>query len=498
MGNASKFTMDISDNSIVVTAPPAGVVFVEGITEMGPVNDPVDIITSSAHYKRIFGGLLNDSDFPLLCMRMLDKGTSLRINRICDAAAVPAEAVILGPVGGSTEELFKLYSKYPGSKYNSMTAVVSDASNGKAGYFNLTITLGTIVELYENLQITTTTDTSFLDKVLKYSTIARPKYSETATTNLIPTRATYTFIDGDNGDPPVLADYVGVKADGTGFHAFNDYTDGYILSLLDLSEEDLDGITSAGEAYVKARKDLMYFQHLDNTMTSASTLITARGSIASKYLFFTAGGLKIYHPTTSELIEISETADVIAQANFVHNSPNLGVYRSFAGPTFGVINDVVGVVNNFGSPSFATDLNLLANNQVNMVVSNQGIFLNDDYTGQVVSSSSSFANVVFLTFYLRRALTPTLRAFLKYPAVFSTFETIYYTAKPFMDSLLDKAYYTYSWQGDQFAKTLAGLTVNTPAGLQQGKYKVKVKADAIAPITEFELDFSLEMAGSVK
>lgn len=60
----------------------SGITVFMGVTERGPINDPKDILYSWEDFKRIFGNLIDTSDFPLICKRALDGGSPLRVNRI--------------------------------------------------------------------------------------------------------------------------------------------------------------------------------------------------------------------------------------------------------------------------------------------------------------------------------------------------------------------------------------------------------------------------------
>jgi hypothetical protein len=81
--NSPNVNFNIDNQSFQVARPTKGVHFVGGITEMGPVADPSEVITSWQHFQKVFGGLISTSDFPLLCKRALDRGSKLRVSRVC-------------------------------------------------------------------------------------------------------------------------------------------------------------------------------------------------------------------------------------------------------------------------------------------------------------------------------------------------------------------------------------------------------------------------------
>lgn len=102
--NAPKVDIQVEDKSFTVSEILKGIAFVQGITVRGKINDPSEIITSWAHYLRVFGGYRVDSDFPHLCQRMLEGGSQLRINRlthytdITDASTLTADKSLISPI----------------------------------------------------------------------------------------------------------------------------------------------------------------------------------------------------------------------------------------------------------------------------------------------------------------------------------------------------------------------------------------------------------------
>lgn len=498
MGQPSNVTINIIDNTIGVSTPEKGIVFVQGITQRGPVNDPKDLITSARQFKLMFGD--DGGDFTLLCLRMLAKGVVLRVNRITDGTGVIA---ISDPFVSGVNALFAFASKYPGADYNSISVEVLAASNGLTNYFDLKVTHSSdplVSEYYPNLTITgtpTIATSTYLADVVKNSKFIDPIYKNlsTLTAPLRPTNAVFTLGSdtiGTSGVAPDAADFIGDATTKTGLRAFDSYDDAYILACPDLDEDSYVGLPEAGEAYALLRGDLIYFQHLSNSYLSSTDLLAARPNINSSNILFTAGGLLITHPETGAVYETSELGDVIAAAVAVHNK--LGEWRSFTGQSFGVLPNTLGVVNNFGTPAQLADLRLLAHRQVNMAVRKNGLtYLNDDYTGMMDPSALNFASIKFMVLFVSRSLRPTLEKFLGYPNTFSTWEKIYYTVKPFLEGMVSKeAWFSYDWQGDQFVTSLNNLQVNDAVDVTAGKYRARLHVVGIAPLKDFYLDFILD------
>ena len=495
----SNLNVNIIDNTISVAEPETGIIFLQGVTKRGPVNDPKDLVTSERQFKILFGGEDNPSDFSLLALRMINRGAVLRINRITDGTQDTAGSAPIVKTGGLVT-LFTLIAKYAGVDYNNLVVNVKAASNGKSNYFDLHITHTTdtlINEYYPNLTIVgqpTAANCHYLDDVKKKSQVVDVLYADLSaqTGQLNPVVDDYAFTGGLDGGTVDLADYVGVKADGTGFYAFDGYDDSAVLACPDLSDTDFAGLGAAGLAYAAGRGDMVFAHHVDNSNITTTTILAERGSGNSPYIMYFSGGLKILHPISADVYEISELADILATLAEVHNK--YGAWRSFTGQTFGVLPNTLGVVNNFGTPASFADLKILANNQVNMVVRrNNQTYLNDDYTGMSDPSVRNFASVMFMVLYVTKALRPTLEKFLGYPNTFSTWEQIYFTVKPFLDMMVKKeAWYSYQWIGDQFATSLNNLQINSQAEVLEGKYKVQLQVIAVPPLKNFTLDFVLD------
>lgn len=411
-----------------------------------------------------------------------------------------------GAAGTPTVPMFHFHSKYPGADYNNVVVEVKAATNQQADFFNIEVSMTNddlIFEKYENLYITghpTVTESNYLSKIELNSDLIIPIYSDLSAQvgQLRPTNGTYLMDSGSDGSTVDLADYVGVQADGTGFYAWDQYSDSYAVAYPAISASDLSGIATAGEAYAYMRKDLLYYQHLDNDNTSATAYLAekmANANINSKFIVSIGGGLYYTHPITGLKTEVSELAAVLGNMAYVHN--NFNIWDSFFGMNRGVIPGVLGVINNFGAPALLSDLDLLASNQINMVINRHGLnMLWDDYTGQAAPSPENFACTMNLIFYMQKSLKPTLESFLGEPTDFTLLKNMYYECKAFMDSLVKgRALSSYQWDGDQFATSFSQLSVNTPEDMQLGKAAIDLKIITIAPLKEISVRIILTKAG---
>lgn len=603
MPNAANVKFNVINNAQVASQPLDGVFYVEGITERGPFGDPKDVITSWTQYVKIFGGLIDNSDFPLLCKRALDAGALLRVNRVghysditnkstldavlastvtpstitFDADFVASNTIdltinstaitqvdfttdqattlaalateignsthvssvqtvgadrrlIIYPkanaaltiagitvAGGSSQangtaaaasanmidtslnSIFGIAPKYKGVAYNGLSVTISDASNGQSDYFKVDISIDAFIETYDNIKITgqpTAAASTYLDDIVKNSMYATVTYQDLSslTGQVRPANGKYLYASGSDGTAPANTDYIGSSVSKTGFYAFDEYDEGFYLAAPEISAT---AVNVGGSTYAANRKDLIFFAHLGNNLTTPSALITERDStsISSQYTAFYGGGVKVFHPETAKEVTISEIGDILGLAAKVHTG--LGQWRSFAGPNNGQIVGAFGVANNFGSAGLFDDLNKLANRQINMAIVRDNIIqLSGNFTGIISESPESFNSVVSLIIYLKKLLKPVLNGFLEEPADIPTFKSIFLAVQPLLDDLVaQRALFEYKWDGDQDAGTLDGLQVNSATDVQQGKYKVNFYIKPINSLQEIEVNIVLTSAG---
>lgn len=594
MSGAAKVLFNLSNLTSVISNVSTGVIFAQGMAERGPFNDPSEIITSWPRFVTKFGGLIQDSDTPLLIKRFLEKGGMVRFSRVghytditdptsldaltatiatthkaeldspfvsgnvidinintTDMANVPytldsyntlkkvAEVISQHPdvatvslqnyndkptifvvpktgvgsltityniTGGTAQpivsqtlvnkvvdslgtELFKVTPKYPGLDMNNVSVSITPTNTGVLNSFNLLITHKTeptLNEVYNNLIMDGST--TYLNKVFSNSQLVNVEYLSNVPAQPLPT--VLNFTGGSDGTTPQLVDYIGDTAGRNGLHAFDEYYDSFYLATFD----DVD-IDSAGVAYCSQRDDMAYVVHLSGE--TKQTLVEEKRSkmIDAKHAYFVGGSLKVTDPYTSGIKVIKETADVLALA--VTSDKNFGPWYSFAGPNRGIISNVIGVGTNFGSPAKYKDLDELADNNINMVINRDGsIKLWGNFSGQIKNNQERYFNVVKLVFFIKKAIRPILETFLEEPNDIPTWLRMYHSVKPFFDNLRDKrAIYNYSWEGDQYARSMKELKVNTASDVTQGKYKAILTLSAINSLQEIQVGIVLTDAG---
>jgi hypothetical protein len=294
--------------------------------------------------------------------------------------------------------------------------------------------------------------------------------------------------NGTDGTAPDNNDYIGDSAGKTGNYGFDAYDDFEVLADLD---NEAAAVQIAGASYAANRTDIIYFAHLANSNDTVAELQAARDLITTdtRFLGIFAGGLEIPDPINAGLTkEISELGDIIGAA--MRSSIENGPWYSFAGETRGQIFNALGVVNNFATN--ITDLNALANRQINLVVQkNSKISIKGNFSGQLATSRKSFINVVRLLIYIRKSIRPSLEKYLEEPNDFRMFKDVYNEVNPFFESLASsekRALVDYEWRGDQFASNDAQLKVNNRPDLDKGKYKVELYLKEIVSLQEFTVD----------
>lgn len=499
MPNAARVNFNITNFTPGISTPLAGVIFVMGITKRGPIESPQSpesLITNWSNFERVFGGLLETSDFPLLCRRALLRGAILRVCRV-DAASTPAvkaTAKNIQNADGTPVTLFTAQPKYKGADYNNISIEIKAASNGNSDYWDMLITHSaepSLNETYTNIAAFTAdiaSNQTCLDDIKNQSQLLDFTYSNASTAVLLvpAVAAASAFSGGVNPAGFVDADYTGAMA------TFDEVDDALVMAV---PEMDSDAINAAGATYAAARGDLVFFGHLPNSLTTAATLVTERTTIASntKHLALYGGGIRARHPVTLVEKPISEMGDVLGLVSSVHT--NLGPWYSLAGQGKGAFVDALGVVNNFGTPAKFSDLNTLANGQINMaVVKNNIPQLSGNFSAQFANNQEKFLNVVFLVLWLKKVLKPVLEGYLEEPNDPITFRRIYNHVKPLLDSLLSPQYralYKYEYYGDQDAVNLEDLQINNAVDVQNGKYTINLKIWPIPSLQELTLNLML-------
>ena len=499
MPNASRVIFNVQDFTTGVSTPLTGICYVIGVTKRGPVENPVlgeSLINNWPQFERLFGGLITYSDFPLLCKRALARGAILRVCRLNseETPAVKATSKNIPNGDAVPVSMFSVQPKYEGADYNKVSIAILAASNGDSNYWDMSITHSSepnLNEYYSNISSfkkDTATNQNNLDDINRSSRLLNFTYLDVSSATLLKpaVMASTAFSGGVDPDDFEDSDYTSAMS------SFDGVDDGLVMAT---PENDSDSVNAAGAIYAKNRGDIVFFAHLPNSINTASGLVTERVAVASntKHVAFFGGGIVIRHPDTLLKTSISEMGDVLGLLGYVHGT--FGAWYSLAGQLKGEIPDSIGVVNNFGSSAKFSDLNTLANAQINMVVlKNNIVQLSGNFSGQYENNVQRFLNVVFLVLWIKKAFTPVLESYLEEPNDPTTWRSIYNQLKPTLDKLVSpqmRALYKYEYYGDQDSNTVDDVQVNDPVDIENGKYKINLKIWPIPSLQELTLNIML-------
>jgi phage tail sheath protein FI len=398
------------------------------------------------------------------------------------------------------ETIFTLAPKYPGEYYNNIIVYINSPSNGQAGYFDLVIEFdgeSDRTERYRNLKITgapTVAQSDYLSEVVKKSKLVNVTYSDLsaiATTPIVPIPFTLKMNAGSDGSAIDATDYVGDSSAKNGLYSFDGVDDVAQIAILAAEDALADSVHVAGAAYAEARKDLQYFGFIDGD--TEADVITNKDALGvdSSYAMFFAGKIKVIDPFDGVEKIYPPMGDILGMA--ARSEKLYGLWYSFSGPNRGKFQNTLGASNAWGSAGNATNLDLLANHQVNVVITrNTSTVLWGSFTGQLGTSQLSLANVRRFHIFLKKKFGPVLENFLEEQNDIPTWKMIYLAVKSDLDTLVNRrAMFSYRWEGDQFARSLDDLVINNSADVLLGKYKVRLFVKDIASMQEFSIDITL-------
>jgi hypothetical protein len=516
MSETSRVVMTDEDNSSQIMDALLGISGISGVFLRGPIGKPSRVFSTPAEFQKIYGGDTINSDDALQCIRHLERGGKIRVNGVrhytdpntpSTLTAIKAAEVTALNTGGTTP-VFGLIPKNPGANYNRLVREIKPASNGLTanGYFDLDVYINNekdlTLESYKNLRVVgnpTINQSTYLKDVVANSDLVDVLYKDlSATTGQVkPIVGSVTFTGGTDGGAIVPADYIGTQTGGTGFYAWDNYDDMMQIAVPNISDP---AVNNAGAVYADARQDIMFFAHLDHTLTSVDAIIAQRAAVTidTKYVAFFTGGVVIKDPLTGGNRVISEIADILGIASYVDEK--FGPWFSMANFVRGFIPKAVDVPNNFGSKGNYSKLNSLAQRQINCTVASSGkIYLSGNFSGQVEESKASYMNVVRLLIFIKKTIGPTLVKYLEEPGDLATFKALHFEVQPFFENLKNsqRALHEYKWDGDQGVDNIKNVVVNTLTDLDKGKYKVKLYLEPIIGLGEIAITISLNRTGEI-
>lgn len=407
----------------------------------------------------------------------------------------------------SNNALFSFAPKYVGAAYNNLIIRIGAATNGDANAFSIyfdNLTEPDLSEKYENLKIIgtpTVLASTYLSKIVsdsQYFDVTYNDLSAIVSSQIVPRRFAIRYQSGTDGGSIVDSDYIGDSASKTGLYSADQYND---CSQIATPEVSSVAVLQAGSAYAAARKDLQYFGYLGN-FTTESALVTARDNtlIDTKYCQLYAQSITILNPLDSATdLDISPLYDVCGAADY--NDGKFYPWFSFAGTTRGIIYNVKGVTNNFVTAGNSTNLNMIAQRQVNIIGNDGTIAILGNFTAQKDYSQYSFGNVTRFVIYLKKAIGPYIKTYIEEPCDIPTFKAMYLGVKPTLNGYANKRALHgeenigWRWMGDQFARDINDLKINNATDVGLGKYRVRLFLKVVVAMQEIALDIILTPSG---
>lgn len=299
---------------------------------------------------------------------------------------------------------------------------------------------------------------------------------------------------GDDGAAVDDDDWIGGSAAATGFYAFDGIDDAMSLAAIEATSPT---VTTAGLAYCDNRKDMVYLCECpatDNTPDKAIDYRMGTGGYSHTPFDTSYGALYFGRPLvrsakTNDITDISNLGDVIGV--FAFNDKKGEVWNAPAGMQRGRIPNTLGVNYNVGTSARSSELDDLANNQINPILSfpDTGTVIWDQNTLQITPSALQSLNVRRLLIYMRKALTKINRLYLFEPNDPATWRAVYRLINPWMADLLSRrAFYDYAIQCDQDARSINDAILNTPERIDRGEFRCRLFIKPTRVVKYFALE----------
>lgn len=553
MPTTPQVNFNFKNENVQVSTPLLGVSHVLARTTKGPFNDPSEIISSVAQFKRIYGEEIVPDGTVSNIEKALTLGSKLRVARVAGGSASygyaqsGASPTVFSMVLTSAADdsntatfSFKLHTReqgtpfvFKGTEYDTIyLKFISDTSGPSTKIllvqaiantfaadeiidsrvfiaWNTTsniidyMSLMNFVSMAPN--VTVEVNGTFEDQPLDvYGVIAwmasHPDYLPAAS---FVTANVYTLSKGSDGGNSTVTTWEDA------YDAVSEYTDAYELILSHVHQHLSDSyqtVYAAIAAKVKVAQEVKLMVELPKPeagitlsqyLTTLSALVGVVGQ--SKYICYYGGGIK-YYDQFGVIRNCDILGTVIGLCNVAES--NYGPWYSPAGQNRGIVPDALGpVMLNLGTPSQIANLQSFADWYMNLFVikdtqyAGKKTMLWHNFTSNPVNNSEKFASIVNLNLYLKKNIRPILEGKLEEPNTFSTWKDIYYQVKPILEDLVNRnAFLEPKWQGDQNAQSYDDLQVNNEADVRAGKYKVVLSYKDIVTMQEISMDIIIETA----
>ena len=467
--------IDITDLSVLIATGLKGVNAVLGKTERGKVGTPITV-GSWNEYKKHFGGLLPDSDFPLYCKRALESGAKIMVSRVAHFTTITDKTTLVGTVavgdGATSTANFK--ADNIGTWGNGLKVTIANAANGATNQVDITVQLAGNSELdYTIKNINKTLTASDIATFNMQSLLVK---LDDANVGLVLAPEVVTFTGGaETRSDIVLNDYIGDSTAGNGIHSFDNETEFTKIAIPEMAIPELD---IALTAYVETRKDclavlrtpigisgLVAIDYRNGTGSFSHTPINNWRAL----MFY--GSVVVTDPLTGGSKSISVIGDVLGAMSRRDNKDY--EWFTFAGSKRGLISNVISFDYNLASPARATEFDKVDTMGLNAVVADRDfgavIWGNNSLTKN--NTLLKHANIAELLVFMSRGVSPLVRSELFEPNDIATWKAIHRKVRPFMQRLKDKrAIWDFLYQGDQTIDDISQAVVNDPQNIDNGEY----------------------------
>lgn len=466
----AKTNIQVVDLSVIYNTGLKGIVGVLGVTERGPVNTPI-LIGSWLQYTRIFGGLLEDDLFPLLCRRALEAGAKLKVSRIANYTDITDPTTVVGDTSAYTNTDVTIEASSFGTWGNDVTVEILDNDDivPNSMLVNVALNGTTLAESY-------TIDKNASQGVINATIVDQSSFigSFTSTAALV-ALPKVTLTGGTNPAAYVDNDYIGNVETVTGIHAFDEDSD---ITKICIPAKAVPAIDTALLSYADTRKDIIAVIRTPVGLSGTKAIEYRLGKGTYTHQPFdtwrgimTTGGLVINHPDNGEIIEIPEIGDVLGSMSRRDN--DYAEWFAFSGPKRGRVQNTLGVVYNLGSSARQLEADSVDANGINAVIEHPsfGVVAWGNSTLQRANTLLKHANIAELLVYLTRELRPVVQSELFEPNDITTWKNIHRKVTPILDQLREqRGIFRYLYQGDQDIDDVRDAQVNSTEDIDRGQY----------------------------
>lgn len=470
----------IGDLSAIVNTASSGVVAVMGATERGEIGSS-RVIGSVPEFKSNFGSYLEDDLFPLLCIRALKRGATLRVVRAGHYTDITDATTLQGDRSTSsiaiTPEIVDIEASSIGEWGDGLTVRVLQASSGDSNKRDIKIVLAGYANLTKTIfDINATLTQDDIDRFNAEASLVAFA-TTTAVGGVLGTPTDYTLAGGTyDASTIVAADYEGDLLAVTGIHSLDEDTDFDKVSIPALAQADVDDVlidycTVRQDCRAILRTPISINGHTAIEYRKRGGSYTGTEPIDSLYGDMYYGTMIIDNPIGVSTIRIPVIGDVIGAISA--KSGNNPAWISVAGKDRGGLGRNLGLTYNLASPARTSEFDSVSNAGINAIVDDRdyGVTIWDNMSLSKANTLFKFTNVCDLVVYVFRVVPSLAKAASFDPNDIETWKTIYRSIVPYLRSIKDeRGVWDFLYEGDQFIDSIEDAQINSPSNIDAGMY----------------------------